>query len=284
MERILLPVLLALFLNLDSAHARLRPLGHYYKIPKIENAHVVEGEAHDPSLDPKSIKVFVWNIKKASMVNWPTEFQNYGHGKDLILVQEAYQNQAFEQTLKLFPEMRWDMAISFFYTIYNNQGTGNMIGSNVEPTDVLVQHTVDYEPGVETPKSTTYAKYPIEGSVKNLLVISVHGINLTSYGSFVRHMGQIEEQIRKHNGPILFAGDFNTRTKARTNYLLQMSERLGFKTVQWKNGEARMKFKFTSHYLDHGFVRGLSIKNAEVYPESSGSDHKPMSLEVALLE
>jgi endonuclease/exonuclease/phosphatase (EEP) superfamily protein YafD len=43
-----------------------------------------------------------------------------------------------------------------------------------------------------------------------------------------------------------------------------------------------MKFKLTSNYLDHGFVRGLSIKNAEVYPESTGSDHKPMSLELAL--
>jgi endonuclease/exonuclease/phosphatase (EEP) superfamily protein YafD len=282
MHKILLTMFFALIFNLDPAHARVRPLGHYYKIPAIENAHVIEGVAQNLFLDPKSINVFVWNIKKASMMTWSTEFQKYGQGKDLILVQEAYQNPVFEQTLKKFPEMRWDMAISFYYTIYNNQGTGNMIGSKVAPSDVLVQHTVDLEPGVETPKSTTYAKYPVEGSSKDLLVISVHGINLTSYDSFVRHMDQIEEQMGKHEGPILFAGDFNTRTKARTFYLLSMAERLGFKTVQWKNGDARMKFKLTSNYLDHGFVRGLSIKNAEVYPESTGSDHKPMSLELAL--
>jgi endonuclease/exonuclease/phosphatase (EEP) superfamily protein YafD len=43
-----------------------------------------------------------------------------------------------------------------------------------------------------------------------------------------------------------------------------------------------MRWKLTSNYLDHGFVRGLSVKEAHVAGESIGSDHKPMFIEMAV--
>ncbi len=283
MERMLLTLIIAFTFQIGNVEARLRPLGKFYKLVPESQAHVMQGSAFERDLDPSSIKVFVWNIKKAEMMTWKQEFKSYGEDKDLYLIQEAYETPLFVNTLKEFSNVRWDMGISFLYKIYNNQATGNMIGSDVEPTEVIVKHTPDMEPVIETPKTTTFAKYPVEGSDKNLLAISVHGINLTSFGSFKRHMNQIEEVIAKHDGPVVFAGDFNTRTKCRTVFLEEMMKRLKFNTITFKNGEYRMKFKFTPYYLDHGFVRGLQVKKAEVIKESSGSDHKPMTLELALL-
>lgn len=282
MERIFLPLLLAFVFTTSAAEAKFRPLGKFYKLVPIEKAHVTQGRAVASDLDPESIKVFVWNIKKAGLDDWKKEFIRFGQNKDLFLIQEAYQKPLFVETLDAFPSVRWDMGISFLYKIYNDQATGNMIGSSVEPSDVLVQHTVDFEPGSDTPKTTTYGKYPVQGSDKELLVISIHGINITSFGSFKRHMAQIEKEINLHDGPVLFAGDFNTRTKARMNHMVEMMKRLGFQTITFKNGEHRMKFKFTPHYLDHGFVRGLKVKAAEVFKDSTGSDHKPMVMELSL--
>lgn len=127
----------------------------------------------------------------------------------------------------------------------------------------------------------TFAKYPLSNQ-KNLLVISVHGINLTSHNSFERQMAQAEEVITAHDGPVIFAGDFNTRTKDRTEHLFQIVKRLKLDEVKFKNAEYRMVWKFTKNYLDHGFTRGLTVKNAEVFKDSRGSDHRPLALEVSV--
>jgi endonuclease/exonuclease/phosphatase (EEP) superfamily protein YafD len=282
MDRII--AVLVLFTITFHAEARIRPLGHFFKLVPESEAHTSQGITRDHDFDRNSIKVLVWNVKKSSMKPWKNEFTNFGEGKDLFLIQEAYQNNLFNSTLNSFENVRWDMGVSFLYTRFNNTATGNMLGSRVEPTFINVLHTPDFEPVVATPKATTIGKYAIEGSSKELLVISVHGINLTSFGAFKRHMEQAKQLIETHDGPVLFAGDFNTRTNARTQHLMELTKSLGLQTVGFKNGECRMKFKFTPYYLDHSFVRGLTVKNSEVDCQSRGSDHRPMMLELAVAE
>lgn len=283
MDRIFLTFILTLFISFE-AEAKFRPLARYFKLVPEAQAHTSIGQAHETELNKDSIKVFVWNIKKAQLSNWKNEFTTYGKDQDVFLIQEAYGTELFTSTLDSFEGYRWEMGASFLYRLYNDRPTGNMIGANVEPSDVLVKHSVDLEPVVYTPKATTFAKYPLTGSDKELLVISVHAINITTLGTFKRHMAQAEEEIKKHDGPVLWAGDFNTRTKARTQHLMKLINTLGFRPVEFKNGHRRMKFKFTPYYLDHSFVRGLNVKAAEVYGDSYGSDHKPMALEVSLAQ
>lgn len=283
MDRILTLAFVLLSFSFN-AEARLRPLGRFFKLIPESQAHAVFGHTRDHDLDRHSIKVLVWNIKKSSMVPWKTEFTSYGKDKDLFLIQEAYENELFTSTLNSFEDVRWDMGISFLYRLYNNAPTGSMVGSKVEPTFIQVLHTPDLEPVVATPKATTIGKYAIEGSNRELLVISVHGINITSFGSFKRHMAQAKALIEAHDGPVLFAGDFNTRTGARTRYLKELAKSLGLTEVDYVNSECRMKFKFTPYYLDHSFVKGLSVKSSSVDCASRGSDHKPMQLELALAE
>lgn len=283
MERLLLAVSLSFVINFNAAADEKNLItNRFFKIIPESQAHVSHGSAHGREFNSKNIKAFIWNIKKAGLFNWQTEFERFGKNQDLILLQEAYQTERFVSTTSSFPGVRWDMGISFLYRRYNDQATGTMIGSVVEPTEVTVKHTPDLEPVVNTPKAMTFAKYPVENKQDELLVISVHGINITSFGSFKRHMAQAENIITKHKGPILFAGDFNTRTKARTKHLMDLISKYGLKTVEFKNGHHRMRWKFTNNYLDHSFVRGLAVKTAEVVGESSGSDHKPMFVEFSV--
>ncbi|MGE3608424.1 MAG: endonuclease/exonuclease/phosphatase family protein [Bacteriovoracaceae bacterium] len=246
----------------------------------IENAHDILGRSFAQNLNPNSIKVFCWNIKKAEMPAWQNEFKKYGNASDLILIQEAYRNQLFNQTIQSFEDMRWDMAVSFLYRKDHNTASGTMIGSKVEPTEVLVKQTVDFEPVVHTPKTMTIAKYPIEGLNSELLVISIHGINITRFETFKRHLDQAKVEILKHDGPILFAGDFNSRTKQRIHYMIGLTTELKLKPIEFKNGNQRMAWKFTNNYLDWGFTRGLKVKQAEVITSSIGSDHKPLRFEL----
>lgn len=256
----------------------------FFKVLPESESHTFSGVTKDVDFSHDSIKVLIWNIKKASLVPWKKEFEKYASDKDLFLIQEAYQNELFNSTIAQYSDIRWDMGISFLYRAYNNTATGNMIGANVEPTYVRVRHTTDIEPVVKTPKATTFAKYPVEGSSKELLVVSIHGINLTAFDTFRRHITQIREEIEKHDGPVLFAGDFNTRTDARTDYLEEQARELGLEPITFENGHCRMRFKLTPYYLDHAYVRGMQIKKASVDCKSQGSDHKPMFLEMAVAE
>lgn len=256
----------------------------FFKFVPEERALAQIGQAVAEGLNPRSVKVLIWNIKKSQMRDWEKEFLDYGRDKDLLLVQEAYDSDYFRDTLEYFDNYRWDMGISFLYRRYGNTPTGTMIGSQARPLEVLVKHSPDTEPFTETPKSITFAKYPLGGSDKTLLAVSVHGINFASYSAFVRQMEQAAAQIRAHKGPALFAGDFNTRTDARLAYLKDLAKRLKMQEVKFKHAAYRMVFKFTDNYLDHAFTRGARILNAEVLKDSSGSDHRPMVLEMELAQ
>jgi endonuclease/exonuclease/phosphatase (EEP) superfamily protein YafD len=95
-------------------------------------------------------------------------------------------------------------------------------------------------------------------------------------------MQQIESEVSKHDGSVLIAGDFNTRTKERIRYMFDMMKRLKMKEVKFENGHQRMKAKLTDNILDYAFVRGPEVKKALVVGNANGSDHKPMLIEMAL--
>jgi endonuclease/exonuclease/phosphatase (EEP) superfamily protein YafD len=270
----------AVALALSSA-SQASIISRYFKKIPISEALSVYGSASDRELRSDSIKVLVWNIKKTQEKPWKTEFSEYARGKDLVLLQETYDVALFTDTLQNFDGYRWNMGKSFAYVKYDYHSTGSMIGSHVDPEEVIVTHTVDHEPLTNTPKTMTTAKFAVEGLEKPLLVISMHAINFRELAPFKRNMLQARAEIEKHDGPVLFAGDFNTHLKERINYLTQMMKELKFTTVIFKNGDQRMKAPITGNFLDHGFVRGLDVKSAEVIGNSHGSDHKPLMLELS---
>ncbi|WP_408095724.1 endonuclease/exonuclease/phosphatase family protein [Peredibacter sp. HCB2-198] len=272
---------LVLFFNID-VRAQQELVSDYFKRVPLEEAHVVTGESAKSEFNPTSIKVMVWNIKKTQELPWQTEFLSFGRGRELFLLQEVYPNELFINTLAVLSKFRWDMGISFRYRLMNDLPTGTMIGSKVTPLEVIVKHSPDLEPMTETPKAMTLARFAVSNRKDDLLVINVHGINFTEFGAFQRQMDQIKEEVESHTGPVLVAGDFNTRTKERTDYMMNMMKALKLEEVMFKNANQRMVAVFTPYYLDFAFVRGLKVTNAEVLGRAKGSDHKPMTLDLSL--
>ena len=281
MERMIFALMFGLIIHVNG-YAQEELVSEYFKRVPIEEAHTVQGQTRHTAFDPKSIKALVWNIKKTQEDSWKHEFMAFSFGRELFLLQEAYPNELFTETLNSFLDVRWDMGISFRYRLFNDLPTGTMIGSKVEPTMLMIKHSQDLEPMTETPKAMTLGKYPVAGLQHELLVINVHGINFNDFAAFKRNMNQIEEEIAFHVGPILVAGDFNTRTKERVSYLFTLMKKLQLKEVAFKNADQRMTAVMTKNFLDYGFVRGLKVKNAEVLGFALGSDHKPMTIEVSV--
>lgn len=251
----------------------------WFKVLSEQESLLIKGSSSEKELRSK-IKALIWNIKKAELKNWKSEFIKFGTGKDLFLVQEAYETDIFNSTINIFDGFEWNLGASFLYKKYANAATGTLVGSQVEASEVFVKHSPDVEPIVGTPKSSTFVKYPIADKNIDLLVISVHGINFETTGAFKRQMMQIEKEIDKHFGPVLLAGDFNTWNASRTTFLNSMAAKLGLIEANYKNGDARMSFR--GHFLDHVFTRGAFVNSAEVVVDSVGSDHKPFLLELTI--
>jgi endonuclease/exonuclease/phosphatase (EEP) superfamily protein YafD len=270
--------MLFFILTLNTSEAR--PQEILFDVPsELQSLRVISANSFS-SLDGTSIKTLVWNIKKAELPKWKSEFSDYAKDKNLVLVQEAYDNDLFHTTLKSMPQFTWDMGISFIYKKYNNTATGTLLGSTASPFTLMVKHSPDTEPGTGTPKSTIMGLYKIRNSLKFILVVSIHAINFNTNDAFERHVDQIFGIMKNHRGPIFFAGDFNTWNQGRTNYLFDRMKTLGLMPVTFINGEERIKFR--GHILDHAFGRGISIQHAEVLGASTGSDHRPMEIEFSV--
>ncbi len=263
----------------DAGDKRILFASQFSLIPESQ-AHRTFGNATSIGLDPRSIKVMIWNIKKGQEPGLDRDFPAYGKDRDLFMVSEGYLNPLVKGIFNSFSDFRWDMGVAFLYKKDKNTETGTLIGSRTNPNYVRVRHTVDFEPIIKTPKALTIARLPIKGLSKDLLVISIHAINLVVPSAFQRHMELAQEEISKHDGPVIFAGDFNTNLKSKVSYMMKKLVGLGMQSVEFRNDE---RMKVLGLPIDYTFTRGLYIKDAEVLGKLKSSDHKPMMVEVEVM-
>ncbi len=250
-------------------------------VPKLKKSHLVVGESTTKALNPESIKVLVWNIHKGKDDGFYEDFTHYGADRDILMIQELYNSKHVMDSLDQFSDFRFDIGISFRYRFKKHIYSGTMIGSHVEPSYTKISRSRDKEPVVKTPKVLTIGSYPIEGH-KDLLIINIHGMNVTSNKAFYRQIDDAIRAMSGHRGPIIFAGDFNTNRQARIDYLQRnLVQRLGFKDMQFRN-DKRMRSAFTNLIIDFTFTRGLKVIDSEVLGDLKSSDHKAMYFEVAV--
>lgn len=255
------------------------PVSRYFRSIPIEEAHSSRGMARYQLLDKEHIDILVWNVQKIKQKQWSEEFKNFSENKDLILLQEAYENEQFiEHTAQLI-DHRWDFAKSFEYLLYGVT-TGNMIGANTQPKNVTVLHSPDKEPILETPKATMATFYPLANRSDTLLVISIHGINFTTNQAFYRQLNQIFTLIDDHQGPVIFAGDFNTHNKKRLRFLEKAAKKRQLTNLEFKNSHLRKRF--SGNILDYTYARDVEVKESYIPAQSKGSDHPPMILSVRI--
>lgn|GEM_PF-22420 len=256
--------------------------GHFqkkFKVPPFSESHMSFGQASNASLNPNSIKVFVWNMLKGERKKFERDIKHHGADRDLFILQEGYHNNNNVRVLSEIPGTHWDFATSFWWMKEGATPGGTMLGSKVEPSVFLMKRTHDLEPIIKTPKTLSIGKYPIAGMQEELLVISIHGLNFTNTQAFESHMKLAEAEMATHTGPVIFAGDFNTRNWDRYNAMVDMANRNKLHPVVFKDDK---RIKPFGVYLDHSYVRGLSVKNARVLKDVKSSDHKAMTFEVAV--
>jgi len=275
-------VALACMLSIESGYSWSFFFFGRFKTPPISETHLIKGKASKSELNPNQISILVWNMYKGKKDTWKSDFPDLAKDKDLLILQETDSDTRVQNVLETFKGFRWDTGISFTDSRKFGSFTGTLLGSKVKPSKVEIIRSKYKEPIVRTHKVITVANYPIKGRDEELLTLSIHAINFARKKAFYHQLRQTELMIRNHKGPVVFGGDFNCRSKAKTRYMRNFFKELGFTEVTFRN-DSRYRSGMTGRIIDYIYIRDLKILDSEVYGHLKSSDHMAMSLDVSYL-
>lgn len=249
-------------------------------IPKHKDVMTSIGEPNRADLNPDSIRVVVWNMYKGQNESWTKDFKFLAHNSDILMLQEMYLDEKMKDAFEGDVDHEYHTATSFIYR-KGNIRTGVATAGKVAPTSFFYQASKVREPGINTPKMALFAMYPIAGSEKDLLTINIHAINFVTTRGLARQIKDIEEVMRKHDGPLIFAGDFNTWSKGKLRFIRLMASRHNLNEVKFKNDTRMVTF---GQKLDYVFYRGLTLSSEKVWGELLGADHKALDVVFKITE
>lgn len=247
-------------------------LNGQYIIPADRDVLAVYGRTEGTAL-PGSVNVVVWNVHKGFDQGWEEDLSRLSGAADLVLLQEAFLGGKMRQFFKERSQKNWQYAQSFRYA-RGGDTTGVALGASVQPREVSFARSPGREPVIHTPKMAVVASYALEGSAEPLLVVNVHGQLLTSYAWYEAQLRNLADIIRKHRGPVIWAGDFNSWTAARLALVQRLAGELGFSPVRFVPDERK---KVLGNPIDHVFVRGFTVESSRVYGELRSSDHQALN-------
>jgi endonuclease/exonuclease/phosphatase (EEP) superfamily protein YafD len=261
----------------DWARRQLKPADFY--IPKDKDVVQDLGiQAADEELDPDSIKLLVWNMYKGDKPDWERDFNNLSNGKDILLLQEMFLNDKMKRVFDQQDVFEYVTATSFIYK-EGKVRTGVANGGRVAPQRHIWFRSPGLEPVIKTPKMSLATFYKVKGQEEQLLAISIHAINFVTTFYLAQQIKEIARLIKKHKGPVIFAGDFNTWSREKTRYVKYMANRLGLHEVKFSPDTRMRTFGWP---LDFIFLRGLEVRQADCHGSLDGSDHKALTAELFL--
>lgn len=222
--------------------------------------------AATPAIDPESIELFNWNVRKGSHRAWSRDLEAFAAGADVLTLQEApLVNDGWDG--------HEDSQFHSFAPGYRSPSTptGVLTISDVQP---LVQCNLSArEPLLRTSKATVVTEYALEGRDETLLVINIHAVNFSlGLGAFEAQMRQASDILAGHDGPVIFSGDFNTWRQARADLVGLLVGAHGLVAVEFDDDDRKRVF---GKPLDHVYIRGLDVQSATTH-EIDTSDHNPM--------
>jgi endonuclease/exonuclease/phosphatase (EEP) superfamily protein YafD len=231
------------------------------------------GNSRGMSYDQDIIHCLIWNVYKGSREQvFSQELHNFLRDKDLALFQEVVTDQKMPDLLKqICPHWSFHMAQSF--RTLRGHTTGVLIGGHSRVVRNSFLRFKEREFFFFTPKMTLFSEITWKGV--SVLVVCTHVINFVTNAAFTKALYEIAEQIQKHQGPVLLAGDFNTWNAKRNIVMKQILGDVGMEQVSFAKDERFLQ-------LDHVFVRGIIVQDAQILHESRGSDHYPLEVRLAL--
>lgn len=222
--------------------------------------------------ETKIIEVLTWNVLKFKRENSFSDFANLTAKSDIAFIQESVHSADLQNKTAQSVSMDW----TFFKSFCREYGaTGVQTGTRYAQldTDALLAPAV--EPVVNTPKVTGFSVVEISG--RKVLLINVHGLNANKGLDFEKHMDQIVDEAAKFEGPIIWAGDFNTWSPARLTYLKNKAQSIGMMLLVPEADSRKLK-------LDHILVRGFKAKSVKVLDTYVSSDHWPVTAELEIVQ
>lgn len=263
--------------NSAKASAPYCPDALFWRVstPGDSLENIVENDGTQ-TLNFQNLKLLVWNVYKGAKTGVYTDLDVLTQEADLALLQEGHLSKTFLKLACSRQDLNWKMARNF--TDSNGIFAGVMTASRANPDDFGYLKSPDTEPFSDVHKMTLINIYNIPETGERLLVMNIHGINFVPQVAFENQINVVAETISKHEGPILFAGDFNTYTSGRSQFLLKKMKALGLKHAEVKGNEYNGLF-----VLDHLFYRGFKVTKTKVLHNVTTSDHKPLYFELSIL-
>ena len=171
------------------------------------------GKSKSTHLQSSRLKILAWNIYKGNESNFLRDFSRLAANKDIVLLSEAITADPVLSAMNAVSEYSWNFGVSFL--MKKQVGTGTVVGSYAMPITVGFYRTIDVEPFVKSPKTITKVEYALPNTNKKLLVLSIHGINWSGDEALERQLQMTIADLKKHEGPVIFAGDFNIKNSTR---------------------------------------------------------------------
>ena len=231
---------------------------------------------HPKNLTPyfqKSINLLVWNMYLGQKKEWPSLFNELIKNKNLVLLQEFYLTDVVKKEFLGDLDRQYIFSTAYVYK-KGNIPSGVVTASTVahyKKSNIYSKHR---EPITSVYKSSLFTFYKLKNG-KKLLVVNVHTLNFVLDYILGEQILEIEKEIKKHTGPVILAGDFNTFSYGKIKYLNLIAKNLKLLEVDYSIDR---RMKFMKYPLDHVYYRELKLTKSEVIPSLQGSDHNALSV------
>lgn len=218
-------------------------------------------------LVPNEFELISWNVQKGEKREvWANDLQRLTKDSHFILLQEAMWDSFMPKVIDALASLDTLFALSFYYN-NKSEATGVLVSSQIQTQKSLALRSPDREPFIQSPKMSLAAEYLTEDG-SSLLVVNTHSINFVGSEKFRHQLQAIYDVIRNHQGPIIWAGDFNTWNNARTDILDFYMSKLGLSEIQPEGPEKAS--------LDHIYFRGCDSAKLWYRTDIGSSDHAPL--------
>lgn len=234
-------------------------------------------EPADVSVLPEALgdemEIISWNIQKTSNRNWQQDLTALSDSASLIFIQEAVLHADISGSVPV--DLHSEFAPGYRR---GKLQTGVMTFSTSSPT-VACDLSIN-EPWLRTPKATGIARYKLAEREEHLLVVNLHAVNF-AFGlkSYQKQFSALNEHLEEHSGPVILAGDLNTWSNKRQQWVNEFMVRHGMNPVSF---EPDYRSKVFGKALDHIYVRGLEAHSAKAIRVDS-SDHNPLKVRLRLI-
>lgn len=210
------------------------------------------------------ITVVSWNGHKYEDPQHFYDIKSFSESSDILMLQEALHSTGWQAAFA----SHMSMSFSFYKSFcdFDDQANGVMTAARFPLLSSMTLPSTATEPGSFTHKASGYSALLINGVRVHL--INTHALNFNLGADFEQQITQLAYFISQLKGPVIWAGDFNTWSPGRKEFLNRRATDLGLTHLIPRDDPRAL-------ILDHIYVRGFTPIFTEVLTMSS-SDHYPM--------